>query len=106
MDNEKIESIEALNKLITDLYKAERKKTFRYMIAVYVLIGLLFISIIFSCYLLNELNSYEQITITTTKTTTETFNNDVDGDDVNIVNGNQYQYNDSAIHNENSGEDN
>lgn len=104
MDNEKMEKTEALNKLIMDLYKVERKKTFRYMIAVYVLIGLLFISVIFSCYLLNELNSYEQITITTTKTTTETFNNDVDGDDVNIVNGNQY--NDSAIHNENSGEDN
>lgn len=102
-ENKKIESDEALVKLLKDLYKAECKKNLHYMIAVYVLIGLLFISILCSCYLLNELNSYEQITITTTSTT-ETYTNDVEGDDANIVNGNQY--NDSATHNENNGEGN
>lgn len=102
-ENVKIENCEAMVKLLTDLYKAERKKNIRYMIATYVLIGLLFVSIVFSCYLLNELNSYEQITITTTSTT-ETFNNEIEGDDANVVNGNQY--NDSATHNENIGEGN
>lgn len=89
---------EALNELLKDLYKAECKKTTRYMLIIFVLIGLLFISVLISCLLLNELNSYEQITITQTSTT-ETFENSVEGDDANIVNGNQY--NDSATHNEN-----
>lgn len=107
MDNSKnnIESPEALNELLKDLYKAECKKSTQYMVAAYILTGLLFIAVLFSCYLLNELNSYEQVTITTTKTTTETFNNDVEGDDANIVNGDQYQYNDSAVHNQNTKED-
>lgn len=88
----------ALNKLLKDLYEAECKKSLKYMLAMYVLIGLLFISVLICCLLINELNSYEQVTITQTSTT-ETFENSVEGDNANVVNGNQY--NDSATHNEN-----
>jgi hypothetical protein len=46
-----------------------------------------------------ELSTYEQVQITTT----ETYDQDIEGDNGNIVNGNQY--NDSATHNEGSGID-
>lgn len=100
--NDKIKDSEAFNELLKDLYKTECKKSVRYMIAMYVLIVLLFVSVLLCCYLVHELNSYEQITITTTKTTTETYTNDIEGDDANIVNGNQYNYKDNAIHNQNN----
>lgn len=45
-----------------------------------------------------ELSTYEQVQITT-----ETYEQDIEGDNGNIVNGNQY--NDSATHNEGSGID-
>lgn len=87
----------ALLNLVKDMYKAECKKSMKYLITSYILAILLFLVAAFSAFLGYELSSYDTVTITET-TTTETYTNSVDGDNANIVNDNQY--NDNAVHNQ------
>lgn len=94
MDN----NLNALSELLKDLYKTECIKNHRKTIVIYILMFLLIISICISLLLYRELKSYELVTITETTEETYSYDNDVEGDGANIVNGNQY--NDSAVHNE------
>lgn len=87
----------ALLNLIKDMYKSECKKSMRYLIINYILAALLFITVVFASLLGYELSTYDTVTITET-TTTERYNNSVDGDNASVVNGNQY--NDNATHNQ------
>lgn len=86
-----------MEELWKDLYIAERKSNKTYRIVNHILSIVVCILFMLCAFLLYELSTYEQVVITET-TTTETYENDVDGDNANIVNGNQY--NDSATHNE------
>lgn len=87
----------AMISLLKELYKSECKKSMRYLITIYILIACLLVSVVFGIVMGYELSTYDTVTITET-TTTETYENSVDGEGANIVNGNQY--NDSATHNE------
>lgn len=86
--------------LLKDLYKYEHAKNVRLTIAIIALSVILSLSLTACGFLAYELSTYEQVTIETTTTTTETYENTAEGDNANIVNGNQY--NDSATHNENN----
>lgn len=85
-----------MEELLKDLLKAERKQSHSYMVMNHILIALLCIVSMICIFLFYELSTYEEVTITET-TTTETYDTDIDGDNANIVNGNQY--NDNATHN-------
>ena len=84
-----------MEEFLKDLYKAECKKNQTYIIVNSILIAVLSIVFMICIFLAYQLSTYEQVTITET---TETYDNDVDRDNANIVNGNQY--NDSATHND------
>lgn len=86
-----------MEELWKDLYVAECKQSKKYRTVIFILSIVTCILAMLCGFLLYELSTYEEVVITET-TTTETYENDVDGDNANIVNGNQY--NDSAIHNE------
>lgn len=87
-------AIEELDEFLKDLYRAECKKTTRYMILSYVLIGLLAVTMLFCGMLLFERTQYDKIVVTTTTTdNSAAYDYDVDGDNANIVNGNQYNDN-------------
>lgn len=86
-----------MEELLKDLYKAERQHNKRLMIFNYVLIAICAILFMVCIFLVYELSTYERVEITTT---TETYDQDIEGDDASIVNGNQY--NDSAVHNQGS----
>lgn len=87
-----------MEELLKDLYKSERQHNQKLMIFNYILIAFCAILLSICVFLVYELSTYEQVEITTT---TETYDQDIEGDDASIVNGNQY--NDSATHNEGSG---
>ena len=92
----------ALVDILKDLYSQECKKSTKYLITNYVLVALLFICVIIASMLAYELSTYDEVIITETTTSSsasEVVNNSVEGDNANIINGNQY--NDSAKHNEN-----
>ena len=84
-----------MDELFKDLYKAEHKKNHAYLIVNCILSVLLLISLTACGMLLYELSTYEQVEVVTT---TETYEQEIDGDNGSIINGNQY--NDSAVHNE------
>ncbi len=86
-----------MEELLKDLYKSERQHSHKLMIFNYVLIAMCSILLVICILLVYELSTYEKVEITTT---TETYDQDIEGDDANIVNGNQY--NDSATHNQGS----
>lgn len=86
-----------MEELWKDLFVAECKRNKTYRIVTFILSIVVCILFMLCAFLLYELSTYEEVVITET-TTTETYENDVDGDSANIVNGNQY--NDSAVHNE------
>ena len=86
-----------MEEFLKDLYKAECQRSHMYLIINYVLTVLLLVALITCGCLFYELSTYEQVEITTT---TETYTQDIEGDNGSIVNGNQY--NDSATHNEGS----
>ena len=67
----------AFVELLKDLYKAEVKKSTRYLIINYILAASLLISAVIISGLMYELSSYDTITITET-TTTEEYSNNVD----------------------------
>ena len=85
-----------MEEMLKDLYKSEREHSHRLMVMNYILICLCTILAVVCMFLIYELSTYEQVEITTT----ETYEQSVEGDDGSIVNGNQY--NDSAIHNQGS----
>lgn len=95
-----MKSGDLMEEMLKDLYKSEREHTRRLTIMNYVLITLCTILAMVCMFLAYELTTYEQVEITTT---TETYEQDIEGDNGNIVNGNQY--NDSATHNENTEEE-
>ena len=68
----------ALVELLKDLYKAEVKKSTRYLIINYILAATLLLAAVTISGLMYELSSYDTITITET-TTTEEYSNNVDG---------------------------
>lgn len=86
-----------MEELLKDLYKTECRKSQTYLTICFILTVLFTISLMVCLALAYELSTYEQVQITTT----ETYDQDIEGDNGNIVNGNQY--NDSATHNEGSG---
>lgn len=96
------EKEKALLEIVKDLYKQECKKSTRYLIINYVLAALLLLMSVFCIALGYELSTYDTVIVTET-TTTESYDNSVNGDGDNssadIVNGNQY--NDYATHNQN-----
>lgn len=87
-----------MEELLKDLYKTECRKSQTYLTICFILTVLFTISIMVCLALAYELSTYEQVQITT-----ETYEQDIEGDNGNTVNGNQY--NDSATHNEGSGID-
>lgn len=82
-----------MEELLKDLYKTECRKSQTYLTISFILTVLFTITLLICVALAYELSTYEQVTITT-----ETYDQDIEGDNGNIVNGDQY--NDSATHNE------
>lgn len=82
-----------MEEFLKDLYKAECQRSRMYLTLNYILVALLIVFASVCCFLLYELSTYEQVEVTT-----ETYTQDIEGDNGNIVNDNQY--NDSATHNE------
>lgn len=87
-----------MEELLKDLYKSERQHSHRLMIFNYILIAICTALLVICILLAYELSTYERVEITTT---TETYDQSIEGDDANVVNGNQY--NDNATHNQGSG---
>lgn len=86
-----------VDKVLVDLIKKEVEATKKLFIVLYLIIGLLLISLIANALLLYEISQY-QVVETTVE---ETYDYQVEGDENTLINGNQY--NDSSIHNENGG---
>lgn len=86
-----------MEELLKDLYKEERKRNHQYTIINCILAVVCTILFVVCLFLVYELSTYEQVEVVTT---TETYNQDIEGDDGSIINGNQY--NDSATHNQGS----
>ena len=86
-----------MEELLKDLYKSERQHSHKLMISNYILIAICAALLVVCLFLVYELSTYEQVEIVTT---TETYDQDIDGDNGSIINGNQY--NDSATHNQGS----
>lgn len=86
-----------MEEMLKDLYKSERQYSHRLMVFNYILIVTCAILLTVCMFLIYELSTYERVEITTT---TETYDQDIEGDSASIVNGNQY--NDSATHNQGS----
>lgn len=84
-----------MDEMLRDLYKSERQYSHRLMVFNHILIAVCAILFVTCMFLIYELSTYERVEITTT---TETYDQDIEGDNASIVNGDQY--NDSAIHNE------
>lgn len=97
MENQPIDPAQAFTAILQDLYKQERKRAQKNFIIALIISVFLVLSIVLNVLLIAELSSYDTVTITET-TTTETYDSDIEGDNANIVNGNQY--NDSAVHNQ------
>lgn len=86
-----------MEEMLKDLYKSERQYSHRLMVFNHILIVICAILFTVCMFLVYELSTYERVEITTT---TETYDQDIEGDSASIVNGNQY--NDSATHNQGS----
>lgn len=86
-----------VDKVLVDLIKKEVETTKKLFIVLYLIIGLLLISLIANALLLYEISQY-QVVETTVE---ETYDYQVEGNENTLINGNQY--NDSSIHNENGG---
>ena len=97
MENRPIDPTQAFIAILQDLYKQERKRAQKNFIIALIISVFLVLSIVLNVLLIAELSSYDTVTITET-TTTETYDSDIEGDNANIVNGNQY--NDNAVHNQ------
>lgn len=89
--------VEAMVELLKELYRSECKKATQYLVVIFTLSVLLLIAVIFGLFLGYELSTYDEVNVTET-TITETYENSIEGDGANIINGNQY--NDNATHNE------
>lgn len=90
---------EAFILLLKDLYKTECIKTRKYLFIIYILVALFFGMAVFNTILYMQLSEYEDVTVT------ETYDYDyeIEGDGASVINGDQYQYNDNATHNDNKG---
>lgn len=97
MGHNPIDSTQAFIAILQDLYKQERKRAQKNFIIALIISVFLVLSIVLNVLLIAKLSSYDTVTITET-TTTETYDSDIEGDNANIVNGNQY--NDNATHNQ------
>lgn len=84
-----------MDEMLKDLYKSERQYSHRLMVFNYILIAVCAVLFVVCMFLVYQLSTYERVEIVT-----ETYDQDKDGDDGSIINGNQY--NDSATHNEGS----
>ena len=97
MENQPIDPTQAFIAILQNLYKHERKRAQKNFIIALIISVFLVLSIVLNVLLIAELSSYDTVTITET-TTTETYDSDIEGDNANIINGNQY--NDNATHNQ------
>lgn len=88
---------EAFILLLKDLYKTECMKTRKYLFIIYILVALFFGMAVFNTILYMQLSEYEDVTVT------ETYDYEIEGDGASVINGDQYQYNDNATHNDNKG---
>ena len=86
-----------MEELLKDLYKDERKRNHQLTVFNYILVSLCTVLFIVCILLTYTLSTYERVEVTTT---TETYDQSIEGDDASIINGNQY--NDSATHNQGS----